>query len=99
VNGTIFALDPDIPAQRQRVWFERASGSTAQVSWRLDGKLLGGGARVAWLPWPGKHQLELVDARGQVTDTVRFEVRGAMAKPQKPQESPRADAAQGGQAL
>ncbi|WP_233271827.1 penicillin-binding protein 1C [Paraburkholderia acidiphila] len=93
VDGTIFALDPDIPAPRQRIWFERATGSSARVSWRLDGKALGGAARVAWLPWPGKHTLELVDARGQVTDTVRFEVRGAMAKPQK---SMRADAAQGG---
>ncbi|MEM5398740.1 penicillin-binding protein 1C [Paraburkholderia unamae] len=93
VDGTIFALDPDIPAQRQRVWFERATGSTARVNWRLDGKALGGAARVAWLPWPGKHTLELVDASGQVTDTVRFEVRGALAKPQK---SMRADAAQGG---
>lgn len=81
VDGTIFALDPDIPAQRQRVWFERATGSTARVNWRLDGKPLGGAARVAWLPWPGKHRLELVDAKGTVTDTVRFEVRGAMAKP------------------
>ncbi|WP_321962377.1 penicillin-binding protein 1C [Paraburkholderia sp. J7] len=93
VDGTIFALDPDIPAQRQRVWFERATGSTARVNWRLDGKVLGAAARVAWLPWPGKHTLELVDARGQVIDTVRFEVRGALAKPQK---SMRADAAQGG---
>ncbi|WP_321909403.1 penicillin-binding protein 1C [Paraburkholderia sp. J11-2] len=93
VDGTIFALDPDIPAQRQRVWFERATGSSARVNWRLDGKVLGGAARVAWLPWPGKHTLELVDARGQVIDTVRFEVRGALAKPQKLM---RADAAQGG---
>ncbi|MEX3840018.1 penicillin-binding protein 1C [Paraburkholderia sp. BR10882] len=93
VDGTIFALDPDIPAQRQRVWFERATGSSARVNWRLDGKALGGAARLAWLPWPGKHTLELVDASGQVTDTVRFEVRGALAKPQK---SMRADAAQGG---
>lgn len=95
VDGTIFALDPDIPAQRQRVWFERASGSTARVSWRLDGKALGGAARVAWLPWPGKHRLELVDASGQVTDTVHFEVRGANAKPPR---STRADAAQVGAA-
>ncbi|PVX86403.1 penicillin-binding protein 1C [Paraburkholderia unamae] len=95
VDGTIFALDPDIPAQRQRVWFERASGSTARVNWRLDGKALGGAARVAWLPWPGKHRLELVDATGQVTDTVRFEVRGANAKPPR---STRADAAQAGAA-
>lgn len=79
VDGTIFALDPDIPAARQRVWFERATGSTARVTWRLDGKPLGAAARVAWLPWPGRHLLELVDARGQVTDSVRFEVRGAVA--------------------
>ncbi|MEM5326206.1 penicillin-binding protein 1C [Paraburkholderia sp. JHI2823] len=92
VDGTIFALDPDIPAQRQRVWFERATGSTTRVSWRLDGKALGGAARVAWLPWPGKHRLELVDARGQVTDTVRFEVRGANAK----QKSARVEAARDG---
>jgi penicillin-binding protein 1C len=80
VDGTIFAVDPDIPPAQQRVWFERATGSTARVTWRLDGKPLGAAARVAWLPWPGKHVLELVDARGQVTDSVRFEVRGAMAK-------------------
>ncbi|WP_245616689.1 penicillin-binding protein 1C [Paraburkholderia acidipaludis] len=80
VDGTIFALDPDIPAARQRVWFERAAGSTTQVTWRLDGRPLGTAARVAWLPWPGRHVLELVDARGQTTDSVRFEVRGAMAK-------------------
>lgn len=80
VDGTIFALDPDIPAARQRVWFERVTGSTANVNWRLDGKPLGTAARVPWLPWPGKHRLELVDAKGQVTDSVAFEVRGAMAK-------------------
>lgn len=80
VDGTIFALDPDIPPARQRVWFERAAGSTARVTWRLDGKPLGTAARVAWLPWPGRHVLELVDASGQATDSVRFEVRGAIAK-------------------
>jgi penicillin-binding protein 1C len=63
------------------VWFERATGSTANVSWRLDGKPLGAAARVAWLRGPGKHRLELVDAKGPVTDAVGFEVRGAMAKP------------------
>ena len=79
-DGTIFALDPDIPPARQRVWFERAPGSSARSTWRLDGRPLGSAARVAWLPWPGAHVLELVDARGNVADTVRFEVRGASAK-------------------
>ncbi|HLX00593.1 MAG TPA: penicillin-binding protein 1C, partial [Trinickia sp.] len=79
-DGTIFALDPDIPPARQRVWFERAPGSSARSTWRLDGKPFGGAARAAWLPWPGTHVLELVDARGNIADTVRFEVRGASAK-------------------
>lgn len=79
-DGTIFALDPDIPASRQRVSFERASGASMRSTWRLDGKLLGHAARLPWLPWPGHHVLELVDADGSVADTVRFEVRGAVAR-------------------
>ncbi|WP_179401033.1 penicillin-binding protein 1C [Burkholderia guangdongensis] len=79
-DGTLFALDPDIPAGRQRVVFERAGGASARVAWRLDGKPLGRAARVPWLPWPGRHVLELVDAHGSVADSVRFEVRGAMAR-------------------
>ncbi|WP_242539980.1 penicillin-binding protein 1C [Trinickia mobilis] len=79
-DGTIFALDPDIPPARQRVWFERAPGSSSRSTWRLDGRALGSASRVAWLPWPGAHVLELVDTRGNVADSVRFEVRGASAK-------------------
>jgi penicillin-binding protein 1C len=79
-DGTIFALDPDIPAARQRVSFERASGASTLSTWRLDGKPLGHAPRVPWLPWPGRHLLELVDADGSVADAVRFEVRGAVAR-------------------
>jgi penicillin-binding protein 1C len=82
-DGTIFALDPDIPAARQRVWFESAQGAPAGSVWRLDGKVAGpstGLTRMAWLPWPGHHTLELVDAQGGVVDSVKFEVRGAFAK-------------------
>jgi len=78
-DGTIFALDPDIPPARQRVWFERAD-SGARLAWRLDGKPYGHDARAAWLPWPGRHVLELVDAKGAIVDKVGFEVRGAFAK-------------------
>ncbi|WP_409017813.1 penicillin-binding protein 1C [Caballeronia sp. LZ033] len=86
-NGTIFALDPDIPPARQRVWFER-SASSARLAWRLDGKPYGQGARAAWLPWPGRHVLELVDGHGQPVDTVAFEVRGAFARAQEPPRHP-----------
>jgi penicillin-binding protein 1C len=79
-DGTIFALDPDIPASRQRISFERASGTSTLSTWRLDGKTLGHAPRVPWLPWPGHHLLELVDADGSVADAVRFEVRGAVAR-------------------
>jgi penicillin-binding protein 1C len=76
-NGSIVALDPDIPPNRQRLNF-RAQG--ADLRWRLDGKPLGRGAELAWLPWPGRHRIELVDARGAVLDSIRIEVRGAGAK-------------------
>ena len=79
-DGTIFALDPDIPASRQRISFERASGASTLTAWRLDGKTLGHAPRVPWLPWPGHHLLELVDVDGSVADSVRFEVRGAIAR-------------------
>ena len=73
-DGTIIALDPDIPPDRQRVRFE-ADG--AQVAWRIDGKPFAKGPVARWLPWPGRHQIDLLDDRGTVLDTVRLEVRGA----------------------
>jgi penicillin-binding protein 1C len=79
-NGTIFALDPDIPAARQRVWFETGQGGPSGSTWRLDDKPAGREPRMAWLPWPGHHTLELIDTRGEVVDSVKFEVRGAFVK-------------------
>lgn len=77
VDGAIYALDPDIPPQNQRVVF-RASG-IARPQWWLDGRLLGSGATLAWFPMPGRHVLQLRD-RQQVIEQVRFEVRGAFLK-------------------
>ena len=73
--GTIIALDPDIPPERQRLRLEASGG--ADLRWRIDGRELGRGARWSWLPWPGRHRLELADARGRVLDSLQFEVRGA----------------------
>ncbi len=79
--GTIVALDPDIPPDRQRLRFTAGGGGTAaNVRWRIDGKERGRGAEWAWLPWPGRHRIELVDAGGRVLDTVPVEVRGAGVK-------------------
>lgn len=35
---------------------------------------------IDWMPWPGRHTLELLDEKNAVVDQVRFEVRGAVEK-------------------
>ena len=76
-TGTIIALDPDIPPQRQRVVFA-AEGPDAR--WLMDGKPFGHGAQAQWLPWPGRHVVQLTGSDGVVLDEVRLEVRGAVAR-------------------
>ncbi|OOG42300.1 penicillin-binding protein 1C [Polaromonas sp. A23] len=73
-NGTIVALDPDIPPNRQRLSFA-AEGHN--LRWQMDGKEFARGNDAKWLPWPGRHRVTLVDARNQVLDEIRLEVRGA----------------------
>ncbi len=74
-DGSIFAIDPDIPPAAQRITFEGETGV-----WVLDGKRLGAGPRWAWSPWPGRHELTLLGRRGEPLASVRFEVRGAGLK-------------------
>ncbi len=71
-DGSLFALDPDIPPAAQRLVFEGEAGR-----WMLDGRRIGQGSRVSWAPWPGKHELVLADAQGRELQRVHFEVRGA----------------------
>jgi penicillin-binding protein 1C len=79
--GTIIALDPDIPPQRQRLQLQaNLQANTQAVRWLLDGKPLAQGAQAQWMPWPGKHVITLVDAQGKALDEVRIEVRGAALK-------------------
>ena len=73
-TGTIIALDPDIPPNRQRVSFV-AKGTN--LRWLMDGKPFAKGANAQWLPWPGGHVVQITDAKGSVLDEVRLEVRGA----------------------
>lgn len=73
-NGTIVALDPDIPPNRQRLSFA-AEGHN--LRWLMDGKEFARGNDAKWLPWPGRHRVTLVDAKNQVQDEIRLEVRGA----------------------
>ena len=78
-SGSIIALDPDIPPNRQRISF-RAEGR--DLRWQIDGKAFARGAEAQWLPWPGRHVVQLVGSTGKVLDEVKIEVRGAGVKPQ-----------------
>ncbi len=76
-DGSIYALDPDIPMAAQRIVFEGVAGR-----WRVDGQPVGQGARVSWLPRPGRHVLEheaIADLSaaepGAAPQRLRFEVR------------------------
>ena len=79
-HGTILALDPDIPPQNQRVSFTAAGAPARGLVWLMDGKAFARGPQAQWLPWPGRHVVQLADARGTVLDEVRLEVRGAGVK-------------------
>jgi len=71
-EGSIFAIDPDMPPAAQRIVLEGEGGT-----WWMDGKALGQGERLHWAPWPGRHELKLVARDGALLQAVRFEVRGA----------------------
>ncbi len=75
-DGSLYAVDPDMPPAAQRITFEGEPGT-----WVLDGRRLGPSAgALRWAPWPGRHALTLLGRDGEEVQTVRFEVRGAGVK-------------------
>jgi penicillin-binding protein 1C len=72
-RGSVLALDPDIPDDAQRVFFEVSPRDTP-LQLVLDGQRLRDDD--GWTPRAGPHHLSLHDARGTVLDEVQFEVRG-----------------------
>jgi penicillin-binding protein 1C len=73
-DGSLVLLDPDIPLQAQRLAFVGAPGQ-----WRVNGRVVGSGSVVHWLPRPGRHVLERSTGAGaaELVDRVAFEVRAA----------------------
>ena len=61
---------PTCRRRRRRITFEGEHGT-----WVLDGKRLGAGAALRWAPWPGRHELTLVD--GQRQGAAERALRGA----------------------
>ena len=76
-EGTIIVLDPDIPEQNQRVFFEVENANNSELRWQLNGTLLPAGEEGRrWAPLPGRYDLALVDLTGKTHDAVSFVVRG-----------------------
>ncbi len=79
VDGTLLALDPDIPWDRQRLRLRAVDAGArpaAGARWFLDGEPYGREPAPDWAPRPGTHVFELRDARGAVLDRARVIVRG-----------------------
>jgi penicillin-binding protein 1C len=75
VSGSVYALDPDIPAGQQSLGLA-VSGLSEGYSISLDGRALGEARDGAQLPLvPGSHLLALADESGRTVDKVRFTVR------------------------
>ncbi|WP_054696467.1 hypothetical protein [Geotalea toluenoxydans] len=76
-EGTIIAIDPDIPPENQLVFFEVENGNSSDLRWSLNGRLLSAGEEGRrWKPAAGRYELVLTDERGTRHDRVSFQVRG-----------------------
>lgn len=69
-DGTLVALDPDIPPARQRVAL-RVAGAAAGARLEIGGRPAGDW----WLPVPGDHRIVLRGADGAELDRARVTVR------------------------
>ena len=75
--GSIFALDPDIPRELQKILFTLQAPQQG-VTWVLNGQPLPSlGKATPWSPEAGKFHLDLRDDEGRIIDSVHFEVRGS----------------------
>ena len=75
-QGMIIAMDPDIPEDRQRVFFE-AEASGDLLRWRLNSTEIGRASEIiSWKPVPGTYTISLIDAKDAIIDSVCFSVKG-----------------------
>lgn len=74
-NGMIIAVDPDIPASRQRLPIT-TEGATAQMRLKLNGQVLAPADKLMlWTPQAGAYRLALEDGAGRLLDQILFTVR------------------------
>ena len=80
-EGSIIALDPDIPPARQRIRLRLSAPAPAGATWRIDQQIVGRVETVAtWLPQPGSHRLRQEDKNNEVLDSAQFEVRAIKSR-------------------
>jgi penicillin-binding protein 1C len=87
VHGAVVALDPDMPPDQQRMFFQVTPGHRQSVL-KVDGQMLGPAGDIQlWVPQPGVHEAALVDQHGRVVDAVRFQVKGSAGEQSTQAES------------
>jgi len=75
VSGSVYAIDPDIPIDRQRLSVA-VTGDAMTHRLLLDKQDLGDASTAPLiLPGPGRHRLALLDLSGKVVDQVVFTMR------------------------
>ena len=75
-DGTLIALDPDIPEHLQKVSFVGQIGAQSEMRWVLNGQPVEDqGNTILWTPRSGRHVLALIDRQNKVVDSVEFEVK------------------------
>ena len=78
IDGTIIALDPDVPETHQMLFFE-AEGVSNNFEWLLNKeKICDSIMAISWRPQKGKYILSLVDKQKGIIDSVTFEVKGTL---------------------
>ncbi len=76
-SGAVVALDPDIPAELQKIFFI-SQANEDRLRWTLNGKIMDAvGKTIPWTPVAGEYLLTIADRHEKVLDFVYFEVRGA----------------------
>ncbi|TGK97217.1 penicillin-binding protein 1C [Leptospira brenneri] len=75
VNGSIFALDPDIPLGRQKILFTFSSYDISYSYYLNDENIGSVRGPYLWEPKKGEYRLQVKDRDGKVISLSSFEVR------------------------
>jgi len=77
-NGTIIALDPDIPVANQRVLLKSGDAQRAGC-WMVNDESLGCSASpLTWQPVAGNATVRLLDSEGRERDQITLVIRGTL---------------------